>query len=466
MRLYYTAGPNEVMIITGGRTRNITTADGSKREVGYRIRVGGGALIMPWLESVSFLPLDVFTVRLKVENVFTANSVVISAEGQAQIKVMGDESSIYQAAEHFLGKGGDAIQTVGQEVIEGYMRATLGTRTVEQIIGEQEAMAQQVISGATKDLARMGLTVLSFSFKEVNDDQGFITALAEPRIAQVKRDAAIARAEAERDSLVKTAALKREGDVFKLRTEEAVMEATAKFEVRRAEQQNEVNEKRAAADIAYDLERNKLAKKLKEQEAEVVLVEKKKGIEIQQQEVLRRERELEATVKRPAEAHNYQARLDAELEAYRKELEGKGQAALIEARGAAEAKSIKARGAAEADAMSARADSYKRYNQAAMAEMIVKVLPEIARAVSEPLSRVEKIVMVGGGGDDGGISKLTGQVAQVVAQVPTVVESLTGVNMAKLVEGFKGSEDYEPEAKKPPVKKALPKTTTRRKTKR
>ena len=461
MPFYYTAGPNEVMIITGGRTHSIPAADGSKREVGYRVKVGGGSLLMPW-ESVSFLPLDVFTVRLKVENVFTANSVMISAEGQAQVKVLGDEASIYQAAEHFLGQGGDGIQTVGREVIEGYMRAVIGTLSVEEIIKGQESMAQKVISNATKDLGRMGLTVLAFSFKEITDEQGFISALAEPRIAQVKRDAAIAQAEAEKDALVKTAALKREGDIFKLRTEEAVMEATAKFEVRRAEQQNEVNEHRAKADIAYDMERNKLAVKLKEQEAEVTLTEKKKGIEIQEQEVLRRERELEATVKRPAEAHSYQARLDAELDAYRKELEGKGQAAFIEAKGAAEAKAIKAKGAAEADAMSARADSYKQYNQAAMAEMIVKVLPEIARAVSEPLSRVDKIVLVGSG-DDVGVSKITGQVAQVVAQVPTVVESLTGVKMGKLMEGFAGAGGDD-EVAETPKKKAAPRTT--RKTKK
>ena len=433
MRMYHNAGPNQVMIISGGRTRTIATPDGGTRQVGYRIKVGGGALVLPWLESVSYLPLDVFTVRLKVENVFTATSVMISAEGQAQVKVMGDEASIYQAAEHFLGKGGEAIEMVGREVVEGYMRSVIGTRSVEAIIREQEQMAQQVIQGATADLGRMGLTVLSFSFKEINDQQGFISALAEPRIAQVKRDAAIARAEAEKDSLVKTAALKQEGDVFKLRSEEEVMEATAKFEVRRAEQQNQVNEQRAKADVAYDMERTKLAVGLKEQEAEVALVEKRKAIEIQQQEVLRREQELEATVKRPADAHSYQARLDAELEAYRKELDGKGQAALIEAKGEAEAGATRARGAAEAEAMSAKAESYKHYNDAALAEMVIKVLPEITAAVSAPLSNVDKIVMVSGG-EDGGISKLTGQVAQVVAQVPTVVESVTGIKLGRLLE--------------------------------
>jgi flotillin len=289
----------------------------------------------------------------------------------------------------------------------------------------------------------MGLALLSFSFKEITDEQGFITALAEPRIAQVKRDAAIARAEADRDSLVKTAQLKQDGDISKLRSEEEVMTATAQFEIKRAQQQEEVNEQRAKADVGYDMERHKLAKTLKEQEAEVQLIEKRKATEVQEQEILRREKELEASVKRPAEAHNYQARLQAELEAYKKELDGKGQAALIAARGEAEAQTIKSRGQAEAEALKAKADSYRRYNQAALAEMIVKVLPEIARAVSEPLSKVEKIVMVSGDGADGGISRLTGQVAQAVAQVPTVVESLTGLNMSRLLESLTSRKQIE-----------------------
>jgi len=435
MRLYHTAGPNEVMIITGGPARTVTEADGTKRQVGYRMKIGGGALVVPWLESVSILPLDVFTVQLKVERVYTANSVVLSAEGQAQVKVKGDEGSIRLAAEHFLGKGGDAIRTVAGEVVEGHMRAVLGTLTVEETIRSQESMASRVMQVAGKDLGRMGLVLLSFSFKEIMDEEGFIAALAEPRIAQVKRDAVIAKAEAEKDALVKTALLKQEGDVIKLRTEEEVMEATAKFEVKRAAQQSEVNETRAKADVAYDMERFKLSQDLKRNEAEVQLIEKRMAIEVQEQEIVRRSKELEASVMRPADAHKYQARLEAEVEAYRKELEGKGQAAWIRAEGEAEADSIRARGEAEADAMARRADSYRRYNQAALAEMFVKVLPELARAVSEPLSKVEKIIMVGDGADNG-VSKLTGQVASAVAQLPSVIEAITGMKIGRLVDSF------------------------------
>jgi flotillin len=442
MRFYHTAGPNEVMIITGGPTKTVTDSDGAKKQIGYRMKIGGGALVIPWLESVSILPLDVFAVGLKVENVFTANNVVISVEGQAQVKVNGDEQAIRVAAEHFLGKGGEAIQAVTKDVVEGYMRAVVGTRSVEEIIRSLEEMAAKVTEGARKDLGRMGLNVLSFSFKEITDEQGFISALAEPRIAQVKRDAIIAKAEAEKETMVRTSMLKQEGDITKLRTEEDVLEATAQFEIKRAAQQSEVNEKRAEADIAYDMQRFQLMQQLKEQEAEVQLAEKRKAIEIQEQEILRREKELEASVKRPAEAHNYQARLEAELEAYRKELDGKGQAALIRVKGIAEAEAIKARGDAEAQAMAARADSYKRYNQAALVEMFVKVLPEVARAVSEPLSKVEKIVMVGG--SDGGVSKLTGQIAAAVSQVPTVVESLTGINLNRLIENFVDRRSNKP----------------------
>jgi flotillin len=437
MRIYHTAGPNEVMIITGGPQRTITEPDGTRRQVGYRMKIGGGALVLPWLESVSILPLDVFTVKLKVERAYTANNVMITTEGQTQVKVKGDETSIHQAAEHFLGRGGEAIETVAREVVEGYMRAVLGTRTVEEIIKGQEAMAAEVIEGAGEDLGRMGLVLLSFGFKEVDDEEGFIKALAEPRIAQVKRDAIVAKAEAEKDALVKQALLKQEGDIIKLRTEEDVMQATAKFEMQRAAQQSDVNETRAKADVSYDLERYKLSQDLKMQEAEVQLIEKRKAIEIQEQEIIRREKELEASVKRPAEAHNYQARLEAEQVAYAKELEGKGKAAWIRVQGEAEAEAIQARGEAEGAVLSARAEGYKRYNQAALAEMFIKVLPEMARAISEPLSKVEKIVMIdGGSGEGGGVSRLTGQVASAVAQVPTMVEALTGVKLGKLVEGY------------------------------
>ncbi len=434
MRLYHTAGPNEVMIITGGPQRSVTEPDGTKRQVGYRMKIGGGALVLPWLEHVSILPLDVFTVGLKVESVFSANSVRISAEGQAQIKVKGDDASIRLGAEHFLGQGAEGIRSVGQEVVEGYMRAALGSRTVEQIISQQEEMALQVIQGAGKDLARMGLTVLSFSFKQINDDEGFISALAEPRIAQVKRDAVIAKASAEKDAMVQTALLKQEGDITKLRTEEEVLQATARFESKRATQQAEVNEVRAKADVAYDLQRCKISQQLKEQEAEVQLVEKRKAIEIQAQEILRREKELEASVKRPADAHSYQVRLEAEQEAYRKELEGKGQAAWIRVKGEAEASAILAKGDAEAHAMTAKAESYRNYNQVALVEMFVNVMPQVAKAISEPLSKVEKIIMVGNGAD--GVSKLTGQVASAVAQVPAVMESLTGINLTRMVESL------------------------------
>jgi flotillin len=180
-----------------------------------------------------------------------------------------------------------------------------------------------------------------------------------------------------------------------------VLKATSDFEVKRAAQQSDVNEQRAKADVAYDMERFKLAQDLKTQEAEVQLIEKKKAIEIQEQEITRRTKELEAGVKRPADAHSYQAKVEAELEAYRKELEGKGKAAWIRVQGEAEAEAIRAKGTAEAQAMSAKAESYRRYNQAALAEMFFKVMPEMARAIGEPLSKVEKIVMVGGDGELG-----------------------------------------------------------------
>jgi flotillin len=168
----------------------------------------------------------------------------------------------------------------------------------------------------------------------------------------------------------------------------------------------------------------------------VRLAEKELAAKVEELEIARREKELESTVKRPAEAMQFQARLEAETDAYKKELEAKGKAAGIRLIGSSEAEAATARGKAEASAMRDKAAAWKEYTDAALAEMVIKQLPELARAVSEPLSKVDKIIMVG---DNDGAPKLTGQVARVVAQLPDVVESLTGFKLSDLLK--KGKRD-------------------------
>jgi flotillin len=435
---YRKVGPNQVLVISG-RTSTVIEMDGRERRVGYRLQVGGGTFVMPFVEAVDVLPLEVFSISVRCPEVLTAQGVIISAEAFGQVKAASEEPLLHRAVENFLSKGSSGITAVAQEVLEGHMRAALGMMKVEEIYTERDAFADRVHKAAGEDFARLGLELLAFSLKDISDSQGYLQALGARRIAEVKRDASLAQAETERDAAIQASEYRKQGDVARLQAESELAKATRDFEMQRAEFQAAVNVKRAAADVAYDLERAKLSEGLKRQEFAVRLAEKELAAKVEEQEIVRREKELEATVKRPAEAMHYQAKLEAETEAYQKELEAKGKAAGIRLSGISEAEVITARGKAEADAMRQKAAAWKEYTDAALAELVIKQLPELARAVSEPLSKVEKIVMVG---DAGGATKLTGQVAGVLAQLPEVVESLTGLKLDEILKRkAKGGEN-------------------------
>ena len=426
---YRKVGPNQVLVVSG-RTTTVEEADGRKRRVGYRLQVGGGTFVLPFVETLDVLPLEVFSLAVRCPEVLTAQGVIISAEASGQVKAAGDEPLLHRAVENFLSRGSSGITAVAQEVLEGHMRAALGRMTVEQIYIERDAFAARVREAASTDFARLGLELLSFSLRDISDAMGYMQALGARRIAEVKRDAALAQAEADRDSTIQASEYRKQGDVARLQAEAELASATRDFEMQRASFQADVNVRRAKADVAYELERARLAEELKRQEYQVRLAEKEMAARVEEQEIARREKELEASVKRPAEAMHYQAKLEAESEAYRKELDAKGKAAGIKLIGASEAEAATARGKAEAEAMRAKAAAWKEYTDAALAEMVIRELPELARAVAEPLAKVEKIIMVG---DAEGTSKLTGQVAKVVAQLPEVVESLTGLKLADLL---------------------------------
>jgi len=426
---YRKVGPNQVLVISG-RHSAVAEPDGRSRRVGYRLQVGGGTFVLPFLETVEVFPLEVLSVSLRCPEVLTAHGVLIAAEAQGQVKASAEEYQMHRAVENFLSKGASGMTYVAQEVIEGHMRAILGSMSVEDIYGQREVFASSVRQAAKADFERLGLELISFSLKDITDAQDYITSLGARRIAEVKRDAIIAQAETERDAAIRAAGYRKEGDVAKLQAEAELAKATRDFEIQRAEFQASVNVRRAEADVAYDLERAKLSDELKRQEYQVRLTEKELSAKIEKKEIERRELELESTVKRPAEAMLHQKKLEADAEAYRKELEAKGRAAGVKLEGLAQAEAVKAAGEAEAAAMREKASAWREYSDAGLKEEVIKILPELARAVSEPLSKVDKIIMVG---DADGAPKITGQVASVLAQLPAVVENLTGVRIQDLV---------------------------------
>jgi len=434
---YRKVGPNEVLIISGGGKRTITDPDGTKHEVGYRMRIGGGALVWPLTESYQILPLDVYTLDLQVPDVLTAHGIQIAAQGQAQVKISSDESSIRMASEQFLGRGGEGIKDVAGQILEGHMRAALGSMTVEQLFQQRGAFSEKVRQSATSDFSRMGLQILSFSLKDFSDKQGYIEALGKPRIAQARGEAAVAEAEAERDATVKAAAARKESDIAKFKAEAEIAEANRDYELKRAEFSALVNTKKAQADLSYEIERQKMNQALKKEEYAVKLVEKENAIKIEEKEIVRKEKELESTVKKQADARKYQIISETDANAYKLAEEAKGKAA-----------GIRLYGNSEAEAMKAKAAAYAEYNQAAIYQMMISVLPELAKAISEPLSKVDKIIMIDSGNGGSGASKITKQVTEVLAQLPTVVESLSGVDLNKMLQKFTQSGEKPKDGEK------------------
>ncbi len=443
---YRNVGPNEVLIIAGGSKRWVTQPDGTRVKVGYRMQIGGGTFLNPFTETAQTLPLETYSITIKTPEVLTRQGVHIIAEASAQVKVASNEEAIRKAAEQFLGRGASAIKEVTESILEGYIRSTLGSMTVEELYQDRDTFNRKVRNAAVADLQAMGLELLAFNLKDISDTQGYLKAIGQPRIAQVKRDAAIAQAETDKETTIKTALAQKEGDVVRFQVEAELAAASRDFELQRAAFQAEINKQKAESDMTYEIERNRLATELKRAEYETRLVEKEAAIKVEHLEIKRRELELESSVKKPAEARRFQIEMEAASEKERLVLEAQGKAEAHKTEGLAAVEVKKAEGIsrieytrnlgkAEAEAMTAKAEAYKGYNEAATAQMFIDKMPELARAIAEPLSKVDKIIMVGNGAD--GASKLTGQVAAVLAQIPDVVEAVSGIDLKKMLGGKK-----------------------------
>ena len=445
-------GPNEVMVISGrGEGRRDIGAIESK----FRIVTGGRAFIWPVLERVDMLSLEIMTIDITTPDVPTSQGVPVTVDGVAQVKIGSDENSIRTASIQFLSKSQEEIRHVAHETLAGHLRAILGTLTVEQLYRDREAFAQKVQEVSGDDMASMGLEIVSFVIKDISDAEGYLEALGRPRIAQVKRDAAIGEAEAARDATIESAKARQQGESAKFVAETKIAESQKDYEVQKAAYELETNRKRAEAELAYTLQQNITNQEVKAEEVGVEIVAKRRQIEVQEQEVARRERELDATIRKPAEAEQHRVRTLADARQYQLQAEATGEAEAIrrkgeaeadaaKARGLAEAEIIRRQGLAEAEATLKKADAWKEYTQAAILQQLLDKLPEVAAAIAQPLSKTERIVVVSTGGENGagaGASKITQDVTNIIAQVPATVEALTGMDLLGTISNLGGLKD-------------------------
>lgn len=484
------AGPNEVIVVSGrGKVKFIT---------------GGADMVIPLFHTWNRLSLEVMTLDVTTPEVYTSQGVPVIVDGVAQIKIKKDDASLHAAAERFLGKRPEEIAKIALETVQGHLRAILGTMSVEDIYKNRDQFAQKVQEVSAGDLANMGLGIDSFTIRDIRDKHGYLEALGKPRIAEVKRTAAIAEAVAVKEASIAQADAERETRQRQAEAQKLSQEAEAKRDAAVAEanadkvrrQQEAEAAARRAAEIAIFQAEQAIAEQQalanrKKAEAEMAFDLQKKTIEIQvqEQEIKRREKELDATIKRQADAKRYEIetlataarmQVEAQAEAEKQRLslvadgekarglaaaavtqaQGVAEAEVKKAQGLAQAEAQKAQGLAEATAMEKKAEAWRKYNEAAVLQILAPILPEIARAVAEPLSRIDRITLVNTGSGEGGdgVSRITGEVAKVISQVPPVVESLTGFKMGELMGKLRGSGQAEPPAEAPPAAPEPPPT--------
>jgi flotillin len=318
-------------------------------------------------------------------------------------------------------------------------------------------VGEKVLQTCSEDVDKMGLEVVSFTIKQVRDENEYIANMGKPDIARIKKEADIAAAEAARDTAIKVAETARasavaratadqERVIAELASQTRQAEASRDLELKKAEYQATVKRAQAQADKAYDIQANVMQQQVVMEQVGVERVQREELVKVQDAEILRREKELIATVLKAADAERQRIQTMAEAERQRLQLEAAGRAEatraqglaeadVLRTKGTAEAEIIRAKGQAEADAMGLKAEAYQHYNQAAVMDKVLGGLPELARAFAEPLSKVDKITIVstGNGGHGMGADQITTDMAKMIAQAPALFESLTGVKLADLL---------------------------------
>ena len=456
---YIKVSPNQAAVISG-RTRRL----GDGTTVGYRQVRGGATLVVPFLEKVEYLDLNVITVPLATTRAYTSQGVPVSVKAVANVKIKGDDESLRAAAERFLGMPQEQFHGLIFQTLEGHLRAILGTLTVEEINNDRQSFAQKLTSEAAGDLEKMGIGLDALTIQEISDEEGYLDALGKRRTAEVKRDAEIGQAEANRDSKIKASLALQEGEKVRLNTEALIAQSNRETEIQKAQVAAEIQSERAKANQAGPLAEAKAQQEVVAEEVRIERIRTQEQIAVQEQEVLRKEKELEATVVKAAEAQRKAAVLlaqgqqeaailaaeghkqaqiaQAEADAAKLQREGEGRAFAVEAEGRAEAgriralglaeaesnkaqglaeaeklqatglaqaKAIEAKGLAEAAAITEKAAAWRDFNDAARLQTILERLPAIIessapifQAVAEPLGKIDKVVMIDNGGNGNG----------------------------------------------------------------
>lgn len=380
--------------------------------------------------------------------VYSENSTVLDEEVKAsglkdaKAYIMSRQQA---AISNFLGMNEQGINDKVNDVLQGNLREIVSDMTVDQILTNRKQMALSVIENARPDLAKMGLEVVTFNVQDIRDaidgqghNHGVIEAIGIEQEELVKKQAEIARAQAARDVACAKADAEMAANAKEVEAQTAIAQRNNELKLAKARLQAEADKAAADANAAGQIQTNLRAKEIKEAEADAEIAKQKKMVDLAAQEAEVQQRKLDAEVRKQADADLYRRQKEAEAKKYEAERAAEAQkfakqqeAEGIELVGKAEAEAIRQKGIAEAEAMKQKAEAYKQYNDAAVAEMLIKVLPDIAKSVAQPLSSIDKVSIIGG--DASGVSGVSGNVPVLMAQTMQTVKEATGIDMGEIV---------------------------------
>lgn len=435
---YVKAPPDTAYIISGLRKKTI---------------IGKSSIKIPYLERLDKLSLKLIPIDVKTSSsVPTADYINIQVDAAVNIKISSEKDKLKLAAENFLNQDTAYIAQVAREVLEGNMREIVGRMRLEEMVGDRQKFAELVKENADPDLAAMGLDVVSFNVQNFTDSNGVIDDLGIDNISQIKKKAAIAKAEAEKEIAVAKAAADKQANDAKINAEREIAIKNNELEIQKSDLQKTADTKRAEADAAYEIQKEEQRKTIEVTAAEADIAREEKSIELKRKEAEVMEQSLDAEIKKKAEADRFarqqkaeadlfERQKEAEARKFEMEKEAEAQRAKAEADrfskeqealgirkvGEAEAEAIRAKGLAEAEAMEKRAQAYQKYNNAAMAEMLIQVLPDIAGKIAEPLTQIDKITIIGG--DGSGVDSVAGNVPAVMAKLFESMKETVGIDL-------------------------------------
>lgn len=422
---------------------------GLKKEPKYVI--GRSSIRIPFLQRMDKLMLKMISVDVKTEDSVPTNDYInVNIDSAVKVKVSSDPAKMKIAASNFLNKDENYIRNSVVDVLQGNVREIIGQMKLEEIVQDRKKFADKVQENAAPDMAKMGLDIVSFNVQNVTDKADVIENLGIDRIVSISKSAQISKAESLRDIAVAKASADKQANDARVEAETAIAEQNNALEIKKQELKKQSDIKKAEADAAYEIQEQEQRKTIEIATADANIAKQEKEAEIKEKEIAVKEKSLDAEVKKQADAEKYARIQKADADKYEAEQRAEAEkitklkeAEAIQARsiaeaegtkakGIAEAEAIKAKGLAEAEAMEKKAEAMAKYGKAAMTDMIIKVLPQMAEAIAKPLESIDKVSIIGSAGDSG-MSTISDNVPQVLAKTIESVKETTGFDLKEVM---------------------------------